>query len=346
MANKRRKVAVILGAGASKDAAGASPVKHEVHGYTPPLAKELFGNAAKYENIENILQRYPGAAHVRELVVATKDQTSIGIENELRRIANQLELFTAYKHVPPYLRDYLDVVSRNHTTTPGMLVRLATDLLIEDPHEVGFIVLNYDTFLEQALSLPPWGYAFDSIGRYINTGEQFQLFKVHGSVNWAVLMDRPSGTWEEAVAEYNLDLSDRDIRMFTADRAINSIQDEGRWYYPVLTAPLAEKSDSDLVCPPAHREALATFLSECKKYLIIGTSGFDQDLLAQIAEHAPEPEVVHYVCGDESDTARDNFESGIPQFRSLTGGNRRAFNLRFGEYLNSEHISRFLKAPG
>ncbi len=344
MAGQRRRVAVILGAGASKDVAGRSP-KVSPFDWTPPLAGELFSNPGNFRHVELILQKYPGAVTVRQLVMARTDGSSIQIEDELRRLSRNELYASAYKHVPPYLRDYLYAVSHSHVTSPGNLIQLVADLMDSD-HEVAFVVLNYDTFLEQAIEGMQWNVKFDSIDAYMNTGLPIQVFKVHGSVNWAVLMDARVGDWAEAVEGYDLRLDNREIVIFGPHDTIQDVNEAFQWYYPVLTAPLAEKSGSDLVCPPMHTEALNDFLSGCRKYLVLGTSGLDNDLLAQLAAHAAEPEIVHYVCGDGSQDARDNFERAIPRFRSLEPTSRHDPNLRFGEYIGSVDFRNFLARSG
>jgi hypothetical protein len=53
----------------------------------------------------------------------------------------------------------------------------------------------------------------------------------------------------------------------------------GSRLYPLLTAPLAGKGHADFVCPREHIQAAQEFLQTCRKFLIIGTSGLDDDLL-------------------------------------------------------------------
>ena len=72
-------------------------------------------------------------------------------------------------------------------------------------------------------------------------------------------------------------------------------QDRQTMLYPALTAPLAGKGNADLVCPRPHLDALRAFLADCQCFLVIGTSGQDEDVLGFLAECAQRIHVVHYV---------------------------------------------------
>ena len=76
------KVAVVLGAGASKDVVGAARVLDAT--WTPPLAKELFTNPAKEERIEMVLGRYEGAVVVRERLSRGAAETEFRCDDDLR----------------------------------------------------------------------------------------------------------------------------------------------------------------------------------------------------------------------------------------------------------------------
>jgi hypothetical protein len=65
---------------------------------------------------------------------------------------------------------------------------------------------------------------------------------------------------------------------------------EREWLYPVMTLPLATKTPGDAVCPQSHLETLQAFLADCEKYLVIGTSGRDADLLHILSESPRIPE--------------------------------------------------------
>ena len=63
--------------------------------------------------------------------------------------------------------------------------------------------------------------------------------------------------------------------------------DRDAWLYPVLTAPLAGKGITDSVCPASHVTDAGNFLSDCTKFLIIGTAGWDDDLMGFLDKAVP-----------------------------------------------------------
>jgi len=103
-----RRIAVILGAGASSDAWNETgPPRNQV--WQPPLARELFGQR---EAFWPILERYPGA-HVVSADLGELIRTgSVNIEAKLREYAEHTDprIRNHFKQVPPYLRDVINQV--------------------------------------------------------------------------------------------------------------------------------------------------------------------------------------------------------------------------------------------
>lgn len=123
---------------------------------------------------------------------------------------------------------------------------------------------------------------------------------------------------------------------------------EGQRLYPILTAPLAGKDPTHRVCPERHLFDAQIFLNSCNKYLIIGTSGLDKDLLELLDSAVPpksHPLVQIVDIGEGVDSIRDRFEEGVRAFRS----NRAApsditYNVGFREYLSSKQFRVFVES--
>jgi len=115
-----------------------------------------------------------------------------------------------------------------------------------------------------------------------------RMVKLHGSVNWFRLIgaSRVGKTWFQAVQEMDVtplvNTSSIHVKEWH-EPVINYTKDleiDENFIYPVLTAPLAGKGSTATVCPEAHLAIAAEWLEDCRNFLIIGVSGFDEDLLS------------------------------------------------------------------
>lgn len=254
----------------------------------------------------------------------------IGLEASLRHYAHHPTSETLrerYKHVPPYLRDLLWQCC-NDTLWPSGYIRLVAQLLGEHSYEVLFLVLNYDDLLEKALRLlEPDRYTFENMGDYF-ADRPAKVVKIHGSINWFIPLRGKSNTWDECVRRLNvLDRpNESDIRVIDriGNTRISRQPDalwswgEDPWVYPVLTAPLAGKDLDNIVCPDSHREFAEPFLSTCQRFLVIGSSGTDDDLMKLLDRAVPADrsmKLVHVVGKKDADNTRDQFKQGVNAFR-------------------------------
>lgn len=124
------------------------------------------------------------------------------------------------------------------------------------------------------------------------------------------------------------------------------IRDEHK-LYPILTAPLAGKGLIDVVCPESHVTAAKQFMNACGEFLIIGTSGLDEDLLA-LLDSAVMPNsrpIVHIVDKDGAEKTRVRFEEGVRAFRKTRQNpSESTFNEGFRNYLSSQQLRVFLES--
>lgn len=338
------KAVVVLGAGASFDVANeGAPVLSPVG--RPPLARDLF--AGQREHVNAVLRRYPGAQILAQRLgplIATGENS---VEVELRKFAEHPDdtLRRYFNFIPPYLRDLIFIASETYVEIPSNYVQLAMRLLSDSPHQVAFVSLNYDTLLENALSrYKPKEYTFEHLSHYVHPSRQSMVFKVHGSIDWfRPLRPTLAGTWEASVESFepHSRVSDELVSVLRPGPEVRDKQHNGNFLYPVLTAPLAGKGTGDLVCPSAHLNALKAFLRDCSKYLFVGTSGFDDDLLGFIRENAPSSIVGYHVGAEDIQDSQGRIEAAIPQLRRGVDWSRRYGN-GFKNFVTTSEFDEFL----
>ena len=149
-------------------------------------------------------------------------------------------------------------------------------MLAEHPHEVLFVVLNYDTMLETALTaFDSQQLTFKSIRNYTAARRQAGVVKLHGSTDWFVKFGNAHGgrTWDNEVRDLDISHRPAENEIVVNDRVTSVRDSSGATYiYPLVTAPLAGKELGDVVCPDSHIEHAREFIASCRKFLIIGTS--------------------------------------------------------------------------
>ncbi len=343
-----QKACVILGAGASYDVGGkGSPLDAS---FRPPLAIDLF-NIEKHGAYWNILRRYSGAKFLGQRLARKSASGIIDIERELREYAKHpnKEIREAFKHIPAYLRDLLFSVSTVYTAVPSSYVELVQTLLADYEHDVLFLTLNYDNLLEQALTLfNSSKFQFSDINQYADKSRNVKVVKIHGSINWFRRLPGGQGVdWYSIVADLDIfeQLTEGDILI--AD-AVNTVRDkvlENHKLYPILTAPLAGKGLIDVVCPDSHITAAKQFMTDCNKFLIIGTSGLDEDLL-ELLDTTIDPMQGHLVdiVGKHKGAtdAQSRFEKGVRAFHKMHGTTMMTiYKEGFQNYLESQEFQKF-----
>lgn len=310
------KICVILGAGASHDVRNAGSLAGELAGtrligdekLRPPLGKDLF-NIEGHPTYWTYLTAYPGARILAQGLAEQSLRDDFDLETELRRLAEH-DAPTIRKHfrgVPPYIRDLITACSYGYTPVPSCYVSLAQILLAEAPSDVLFLVLNYDDLLEKGLQSFDGSFVFGALKDYIRIERQAKLVKLHGSITWFKSIGSPSGDWHRQILDRDVLARTPDNEVIVATTAERTYQIElgANYVYPVLTAPLAGKGITDMVCPADHLQAAREFLGECHKFMVIGSSGVDEDLL-ELLQSAVKPHrdlTAQFVCGSETASA-------------------------------------------
>ena len=351
------KICVILGAGASHDVRNAGSLASGITGsgvvgdshLRPPLARDLF-NIEGNPHYWPYLQEYNGATVLTQGLAEQSKQAGFNLEGELRRLAEHPSAVVRnhFRTVPPYIRDLITACTDNYTPVPSCYVSLAQVLLAEAPSEVLFLVLNYDDLLEQALRLFDPSFTFEVLEDYVRSERQAKVVKLHGSISWFKLIGPRSGDWNQQILEQDVLAKTPDPEVVVSGRRqkTHAIELRESHVYPVLTAPLAGKGITDMVCPSDHLETAREFLVDCRKFMIVGSSGVDEDLLdlLQSTVKGHSDLTAQFVCGDEraSQSSWEAFRRGLGVFNALvTPRDEIAYNGGFVTYTSSGAALRF-----
>lgn len=351
------KACVILGAGASCDVYnGGAPIHRKE--FCPPLARELF-DLEKHPAYWNIIEPYPGAATISSYLTPKARSNEFNLEQELAALAHHhdAQVREHFKHVPPYLRDLLYQASHAYVPYPSCYIQLAYELLAQTPHELLFLILNYDDLLEQALTrFDDKTYQFQEIGSYIVSTRRAKVVKLHGSINWFKLIGpRQSLSWRHHVSSTDVLQKPPDNEIYVWNKPLNAtltqdIAIESNWVYPVLTAPLAGKKSEDMVCPDKHVSVAKEFLAACHKFLIIGTSGLDEDLLLLLNSAVRHPQAqmcLHIVDINDEQAHRTltRFAERVEGFRNVQPASGNMMHTTgFRNYVSGEGVRYFSNA--
>jgi hypothetical protein len=343
---------VILGAGASHDVwNGKTPRLHPE--WRPPLAKHLF-DARENENYMPLLRRYEGAAFIADLIAPLVDRPGTSFEQELSNIANHTnsEMRTRFNFVPPYIRDVIHRSGTDYVESPSTYIRLVTKLLWDYDLQVLFLTLNYDDLLEKALEKLDSSFSFNRMGDYIHTNRQALVVKLHGSVDWFVKMSGGTGPdvehWDSQVRA----IDPREVvrrKETQVVHGVSSVRSAAEFLYPVLTAPLVAKGADAYSCPPSHIDLAEEFLKDCKKFLIIGTSGRDEDVHQLLNRTVPNGRFqwLAFVGREDVVQAFTDFQTGAPAFElSQHIGNNPTYSDGFRSYAYSDELDEFADRRG
>ena len=316
--------------------------------WTPPLADDLFGAGVYSEPFYPLLNPYPGAQTIQDLMYQDSQMPEFLLEKALRRYAEHSVYKNRFKEVPAYLRDRIYSTERLWARALPHYTQLVSQLVAESEHQVAFITLNYDTFLEQALRRVRPDLEILGIDDYIRDGRPAWVFKVHGSIDWTTPIGASGQDWHEALRTVQYpEILKQEI--YVGQIKIHSIAQhrgsDGIPVHPLLTAPLAGKGESEFLLRSQHEAALIEFLATCRKFLILGTSGRDDDLLRFLAAHAATPDVVDYV-GVESEKdvsrVRNRFERIVTNFLYARAEDNSGLHWDgFGPYINQGRLQEF-----
>ena len=302
------KALVVFGAGASHD---VSNINSALITDGLPVANQLFSEYAA-RNYKGIINRYPGVQTLFNELISVSRTGHKGLEEQLRKYAESKDdrLRRLFAEVPLYVRDVITDQSARFSDNSGNYGELVLKLIAHEPqHDVAFVVMNYDTLLEQQLTAFDPEYRFDSLRSYIRH-EELLVIKPHGSQNWLFPIGSRSQSdgWREVLRKWDGTIDMNSVSVIDGHRTMTGLAEDNTYLHPLLTLPTANKTEADIVCPPDHLSALREFWGDCHKVLIVGSSGLDEDLISVLSEWDTWPRLTHLVTGpDDAPIVRERF---------------------------------------
>jgi hypothetical protein len=302
---------VIFGAGASYDSAQAYKVERidgnwDAGGYwRPPLAKDLFLD--RFDTLGDIVQKYPKLTHILPYLREPSNGRSVeqvleSLQTEGRGNAESQREFASVRF---YLCELLAKVTSewiSHTNGVTNYAPLLKDILRFNAsgEEICLVTFNYDLLLEHAL------YTFDFKQKppeeHLESHPILKLFKLHGSVGWSRLVDRPQGVrlLPQHIIEQadTIQISDR----FVLANASNphEMHNFGVPIVPAIAIPVQTKSEEHFECPFTHRAYLAEMLPYVTKILIVGWQAKEAHFLQMLRSNLPKLSSVMVVGANAS----------------------------------------------
>ena len=340
-----KKLAIILGAGASHSINQDHKLSDNQN-YRPPLVTDIFRGNREFRAI---LHKYTLAEGLASLIDSKirQNKDGMGLEQILKEYQDSLDvgerslITNNFLEIPLYLNELFGEIGVNFTTQPdeyNSLVLLALDKI----DDVLFLTLNYDVLLEIPLS-HNFNIDFSQETDYTNH-KGWSLIKLHGSSNWYKPFSKQTGILGDS--EYFRLIRDSQLPLSLQNSfKFFNLYERARKYddltaiYPAITVPVAGKYQIN--CPVSHEKRAKEFLSDCQNYLIIGTSGKDQDLLDLLKQNAKGGKALAIGRHEDStNKTRENVMLAAPQFQ---------FNFDvyfhprgFTQFIDSGELERFL----
>ena len=337
---------VVFGAGASFDSSPDYPPSGSAYAdqSRPPLANRLFDNRPLFvEALDQFPQSKPVIATLRG---------AASIETALTEIEEQSGNYDRGKRELAAIRCYLQRAIREcerawRETTRGVTHHLRLLREIErtrKPNEpVCLVTFNYDTLLETALD--DLGVPIQTMDDYTDVSRMFQLFKLHGSVNWANEIDTPlpgnvnSGN-PMSVLRYAIDHAPtvQIGRQFVLCSAGNMGVANGRPAFPAIAIPVERKQIFE--CPAQMVDALTAQLPGFTKIITIGWRAGESSFLQLLNQHLKRGTYLCVIAGSQKDAQ----DTKVQICRNLP--NNRPAEIEeiagFTDFMRSRRLEEFL----
>jgi hypothetical protein len=299
---------VVVGAGASYDS--VHPNDHgpgsDASKYRPPLAKQLFDPRASFlAAVSTYPACRPLIGSLRDRVGAGRDVEALLEELVLRAQQGDRQLPRQLMGVRFYLRQIIEDCGRMWfdgaagVTNHHLLLNSIERWRAANAERVILVTFNYDLMLEDAFS-DTLGISFRELDDYI-AREDYQLFKLHGSVNWG----REVGHLSEfdggvgAVIDRAADVVESDVFRINS----GSFVFEEAQLVPALAVPTETKSTFQ--CPTEHVAAIEAALPMIDRVLVVGWRGGEHDFLRMWRDRV-DPDVEGLVVSGDQAGAEDS----------------------------------------
>jgi hypothetical protein len=347
---------VIFGAGASYDSSATDPADKKTHpDDRPPLAVHLFDNRPAFSKV---LREFPDC---QSIASDLRDRgPRLGVERVLEELQAESANDPIGKREMAAVRYYLQKIIRDceqrweerHSGATNYRTFMRR-VRVHHKGPVSIVTFNYDTMLEKAM--PSLGVEIQKISDYVG-GNQYKVFKVHGSVNWMRVFT-PSFDMSKVSSQdlhkwliRHADLIFRDLDRMNDFEMVDDIS-EGKllWkdptrapteyaLFPAIAIPVESKVSFEM--PKEHLNQLKKVMPSITKLLVIGWRATDLPFL-EILREAPIAQV-DIVC-ENADKARE------VRHQLLLGGinpNRTNTNYQgFTEFILSGKAQIFLSEP-
>jgi hypothetical protein len=341
---------MILGAGASYDSVDLDldPNMQSALPFRPPLAKDLF------DARPNFSRAFDMFADLRPLVNRLRRAVGRGdqLESALKEIEDEAIHFPIRNRqllaVRCYLQQIIGDCARSWTDAAHGVTHYAE--LVDEVERwqsrtnepVFYVTFNYDTMLEAVLG-QAYRTIFNDLTAYMTP--EFQVFKLHGSVDWGHLVALPpqvAGN-EAAARNYLFDhagqyhLSD----IVRAQQSLGISGDDG--LVPALAIPVQGKSTFE--CPTSHLDMLNRAIWQTTRVITIGWRGVEQHFL-ELWRNRNDFFNLLVVSGSKewSEETLINLQSGGMLDPDTPRYARIAFDGGFGAVLGSGELRSFLQA--
>ena len=302
---------VIFGAGASYDSAPSYhpksfPEDIQAKRDRPPLANELFDGRQQFADT---MARFPECLPIIPLL--RHRDANIPVERVLEGLQKEAETYPEGKQQLAAIRYYLHVMiwqcedrwQQTHkgvTNYKTLLDRINRRRIA--PERVCLVTFNYDRMLEDALS--GIGVEIDTLGDYVNNSKNYQLIKLHGSVDWGRrvaatphlrdLLKLPDDQIPHEVIQTSPFL--QVTKDYMKSKKVPMAKSENAVLFPALAIPVETKGDFE--CPNDQLTALENCIPKTTKLLVIGWRATDAPFLELLTERLPRRFSGMVVAGD------------------------------------------------
>lgn len=277
---------VILGAGASYDSVPAYPPREKAIQDRPPLADELFENRPEFREA---MSRFPDCQAI--VPNLQRRPSGVSVERVLQELQAEASEYPVRHRQLAAIRYYLQYLlwgCQSRWKNVAMGVTNYKSLLDQinrrrKPCErVCLVTFNYDTMIEEALASV--GVSIKGVPDYVVSND-FVLVKLHGSVNWARVVDtridnlQNKNQWqvaEELIARAGTLALGREFLM-VPEYPSGKFGDKP--VFPAIAIPVERKDSFE--CPAEHLDVLRALIPT--RLLVVGWRATEDHFVQMLA---------------------------------------------------------------
>lgn len=272
---------IIFGAGASRSLKDIQPAHQANPTYYPPLTNELFEPRfspiiEEFDLIKEELNRIEYAV-----------RKSNNLENYLSRLSRSNDEISRRQliEIQLYIHKLLETINNIYFKPTFKSTSHYYPFLrdLRKYHKKATIVtFNYDLFLDEAMEAV-LNYKYTDINSY-HSGKDYELFKVHGSINWYYLFNNHFGERVSDIKNTVTFISNalRGPGKLTPFKVLDRSRSSELFTYPALAVPTL--SNKGFIVEE-HQNLLADRIKNTKKIIIIGWSANDEYFTKEILEN-------------------------------------------------------------